>query len=109
LTLLQQVMPQIPGAIFNSRDTLLFQTAKLQDMVAEMLEGQARPTGSVNCIINSQLGAAQQLAQQPAQQLNSSGILAAQGQQSAAQQTTATGPAVGTPQASPSIISTGIC
>jgi len=62
LTLLQQVMPQIPAAIFNSRDAILIQTAKLQGIVAEMLEGQARLTGSVNCIINSQLGAAQQLA-----------------------------------------------
>jgi Transcriptional activator of glycolytic enzymes len=64
-TLLQQVLPQIPAAIYSSRDALLQQGARLEGLVRTVLDGRlARLEGNVNCLINNQLGAAQQLAEQ---------------------------------------------
>ena len=58
-TLLQQVLPQIPAAIYSSRDALLQQGARLEGLVRTILDGRmARLEGNVNCLINSQLGAA---------------------------------------------------
>jgi hypothetical protein len=70
-TLLQQVLPQIPTAIYDSRDAVLQQGAKLHGMVSGIVEGQlARLEGSLNCLIHSQLGAAQLLAHE----LRSTGV-----------------------------------
>ena len=59
------MLPQIPTAIYNSRDAVLQQGARLEGLVRTILDGRmARLEGNVNCLINSQLGAAQQLAEQ---------------------------------------------
>jgi hypothetical protein len=59
------VLPQIPAAIYNSRDAVLQQGARLEGLVRTILdERMARLEGNVNYLINSQLGAAQQLAEQ---------------------------------------------
>lgn len=64
-TLLQQVLPQVSAAIYNSRDALLQQGARINAAVETTLDGRlAKLEGSVNCLINSQLGAAQLLAGQ---------------------------------------------
>jgi hypothetical protein len=64
-TLLQQVLPQISTAIYNSRDVLLQQGARINAAVQTTLDGQlAKLEGSVNCLINSQLRAAQLVARQ---------------------------------------------
>lgn len=73
-TLLQQALPQIPTAIYDSRDAVLQQGARLHSLVSGIVHGQlARLEGSVNCIIHSQLGAAQLLVHE----LRSAGILGA--------------------------------
>jgi hypothetical protein len=60
------VLPQILAAIYNSRDVVLQQGARLEGLVRTILDGRmAMLEASVNCLINSQLGAAQQLAEQP--------------------------------------------
>jgi hypothetical protein len=75
-TLLQQVLPQVSAAIYNSRDALLQQGARINAAVETTLDGRlAKLEGSVNCLINSQLGAAQLLL---AGQLNAAGPGAAQ-------------------------------
>jgi hypothetical protein len=59
------VLPQIPAAIYSSRDALLQQGTRLESLVRTVLDRRlARLEGNVNCLINSQLGAAQQLAEQ---------------------------------------------
>ena len=64
-TLLQQVLPQVSAAIYNSRDVLLQQGARINAAVETTLDGRlAKLEGSVNCLINSQLEAAQLLAGQ---------------------------------------------
>ena len=64
-TLLQQVLPQVSAAIYDSRDVLLQQGARINAAVEATLDGRlAKLEGSVNCLINSQLGAAQLLAGQ---------------------------------------------
>jgi hypothetical protein len=64
-TLLQQVLPQVSAAIYNSCDALLQQGARINAAVETTLDGRlAKLEGSVNCLINSQLGAAQLLAGQ---------------------------------------------
>jgi len=83
-TLLQQALPQIPAAIYNCRDALLAQGAKLNGLIQSVLDGRLmRVEGTLNCLVQSQLGAAQQLAEQLtsmqlAEQLTSIGIDAAQ-------------------------------
>jgi hypothetical protein len=74
-TLLQQALPQIPAAIYNCRDALLAQGTKLNSLIQSVLDGRLmRVEGTLNCLVQSQLGAAQQLAEQ----LTSIGIDAAQ-------------------------------
>ena len=74
-TQLQQVLPQISVAIYNSCDVLLQQGARIDAAVQTTLDGRlAKLEGSVNCLINSQLGAAQLLAEL----LDSTGTRAAQ-------------------------------
>jgi hypothetical protein len=69
-TVLQQALPHISVAIYDSRDALLQQeiTAAIQttlDGKLAKLDGRLdKLEGSVNCMINSQLGAAQLLAEQ---------------------------------------------
>jgi hypothetical protein len=64
-TLLQQVLPQIPAAVYSSCDAVLQQGGRLEGLVRIILDGRmARLEGNVNCLINSQLEAAQQLALQ---------------------------------------------
>jgi hypothetical protein len=73
-TLLQQVLLQISTAIYNSCDAVLQQGARLHSLVSGIVQGQlAKLEGSVNCIIHSQLGAAQLLVHE----LRSAGILGA--------------------------------
>jgi hypothetical protein len=73
-TLLQQVLPQIPAAIYDSRNAVLQQGARLHGIVSGIVDGQlARLEGSLNCLIHSQLGAAQLLAHQ----LKSTGVIGA--------------------------------
>jgi hypothetical protein len=64
-TLLQQALPQIPAAIYDCRDALLAQGAKLSGLIQTMVDGRlARVEGTLNCLVQSQLGAAQLLAEQ---------------------------------------------
>jgi hypothetical protein len=58
-----KVLPQIPAAVYDSRDAILQQMAGLRSLVTGMADKQlTRLEVSVNCLINSQLGAAQLLA-----------------------------------------------
>jgi hypothetical protein len=73
-TLLQQVLLQIPIAIYNSCNAVLQQGARLYSLVSRIVQGQlAKLEGSVNCIIYSQLRAVQLLVHK----LRSAGILEA--------------------------------
>jgi hypothetical protein len=64
-TLLQQVLPQVSAAIYNSCNFLLQQGARINVAVETTLDGRlAKLEGGVKCLINSQLGAAQLLAGQ---------------------------------------------
>ena len=59
------MLPQIPAAVYSSCDAVLQQGARLEGLVCTILDGRmARLEGNVNCLINSQLDAAQQLALQ---------------------------------------------
>lgn len=56
---------QIPAAIYSSCDAVLQQGGRLEGLVCIILDRRmARLEGNVNCLINSQLEAAQQLALQ---------------------------------------------
>jgi hypothetical protein len=64
-TLLQQALPQIPAAIYSCRDALLAQGAQLNILIQSVLDNRlARVEGTLNCLVQCQLGAAQQLAEQ---------------------------------------------
>ena len=53
-TLLQQVLPQIPAASYNSRDAVLQQGARLHSIVSGIVDEQlARLEGSLNYLIHS--------------------------------------------------------
>lgn len=58
VTLLQQALPQIPAAIYDCRDALLAQGAKLNGLIQSVLDGRlSRVEGTLNCLVQSQLGA----------------------------------------------------
>jgi hypothetical protein len=64
-TLLQQALPQIPAAINNARDALLAQGVRLAGLIDTMVDGRlGRIEGTLNCWVQSQLRAAQLLAEQ---------------------------------------------
>ena len=51
-TLLQQALPQIPAAIYDCRNTLLVQGAKLSGLIQTMMDGRlARVEGTLNCLV----------------------------------------------------------
>jgi hypothetical protein len=59
LTLLQQALPQIPTAIYDTRDAMLQQGARLDGLVRTVLDGRlAGIEGNINCLINAQITAA---------------------------------------------------
>jgi hypothetical protein len=64
-TLLQQALSQIPAAIYSCRNALLAQRAQLNGLIQSVLDNRlAGVEGTLNCLVQCQLGAAQQLAEQ---------------------------------------------